>query len=120
MTMTATGQKGSILSLNGTWQLLVDRENKGIEERWFDSIRFEAQPAPVPGVIQQVFPGYHGVAWYWKTIDDDCDRSAGERTLLRFGAVDYLADVWVNSKRAGSFEGGETPFEFDITDLFMR
>ncbi|MFC3801132.1 glycoside hydrolase family 2 protein [Cohnella sp. GCM10012308] len=119
MTMTATGQKGSILSLNGTWELLVDRENKGIEERWFDCIRFEAQPAPVPGAIQQVFPGYHGVAWYWKTIDDDCARSAGERTILRFGAVDYLADVWVNGKRAGSFEGGETPFEFDVTDIWF-
>ncbi|MFC5406221.1 glycoside hydrolase family 2 protein [Cohnella soli] len=119
MTMLATSQKGYIQSLNGTWQLLVDRENKGIEERWFEDIRSEARPSPVPGVIQQVFPGYHGVAWYWLSFQDDCAHSPGDRSIVRFGAVDYLADVWVNGQHAGSFEGGETPFEFDVTDVLV-
>src|SRR6266487_4195139 len=39
-----------------------------------------------------------------------------ERCLLHFGAVDYLADVWLNGVLIGGHEGGETPFTLDVTD----
>ena len=102
--------------LSGAWKLALDPENKGRGEEWFARIRPEAKDAPVPGIIQQVFPGYHGVAWYWHGFRVSPSGEPGERVLIRFGAVDYLADVWINGKHAGAFEGGETPFEFDITD----
>ena len=35
--------------------------------------------------------------------------------LLRFGAVDYQADVFVNGQAAGSHEGAYTPFTLDVT-----
>jgi beta-galactosidase/beta-glucuronidase len=35
--------------------------------------------------------------------------------LLNFGAVDYRAQVWVNGQSAGSHEGGNVPFSFDVT-----
>ncbi len=44
------------------WRLALDPGNQGREERWFDAIRLEARPAPVPGILQMVFPGAHGVA----------------------------------------------------------
>jgi hypothetical protein len=34
--------------------------------------------------------------------------------LLRFGAVDYFTEVWVNGVLVGTHEGGYTPFEFPI------
>jgi beta-galactosidase/beta-glucuronidase len=37
------------------------------------------------------------------------------RTLLKFGAVDYRADVWVGGQHVAFHEGGYTPFEVDIT-----
>jgi hypothetical protein len=37
--------------------------------------------------------------------------------LLRFGAVDYLAQVYVNGQKAGEHEGGYLPFEIDVTSL---
>src|SRR5258708_4961410 len=104
-------------TLNGTWKLKTDRDNKGRAERWFDVISSEAEAAPVPGNIQEVFPGYHGVAWYWHTFELAEASAPGERVLFQFGAVDYLAEVWLNGRLAGSFEGGETPFELDITEL---
>ncbi|MCX6030510.1 MAG: hypothetical protein NT169_14585 [Chloroflexi bacterium] len=106
-------------TLSGIWKLAVDPENRGRDDRWFDAVRPDAQEAPVPGIIQQVFPAYHGVAWYWHSFRFACGHTPGDRTLIRFGAVDYLADVWLNGKHAGTFEGGETPFELDVSDLIQ-
>ena len=39
------------------------------------------------------------------------------RILLHFGAVDQLAEVFVNGSPAGSHEGGYLPFTLDISDL---
>ena len=97
------------------WRLLPDPENTGRQDAWYQAVPPEAQPAPVPGIIQQVFPGYHGVAWYWASFPLAALPAAHERVLLRFGAVDYLAEVWVNGLPVGGHEGGETPFELDAT-----
>jgi hypothetical protein len=43
------------------------------------------------------------------------ERKPGQRILLHFGAVDYLAKVWINDHLVGTHEGGHTPFTFDIT-----
>jgi len=101
--------------LNKNWCIARDPDNLGRRERWFSSIPDDAQPAPVPGIIQQVFPNYHGVAWYWTRFALPRPPAAGERILLRFGAVDYFAEVWVNGVAVGGHEGGETPFEVDAT-----
>ena len=39
------------------------------------------------------------------------------RVILRFGAVDYAARVWVNGRLAVTHEGGHTPFQADVTHL---
>ena len=41
---------------------------------------------------------------------------AQDRVWLRFGAVDWRADVWVNGQKVAEHEGGYTPFEADISD----
>ena len=41
----------------------------------------------------------------------------GKRLLLRFGAVDYACEVYVNGRSAGAHTGGYTPFALDITEL---
>ena len=38
-----------------------------------------------------------------------------ERILLHFGAVDQIAEVYVNGSKVGSHKGGYIPFYFDIT-----
>jgi hypothetical protein len=76
----------------------------------------EAKPARVPGIIQEVFPGYHGVVWYWREFVPPVHPHAQGRYLLRFGVVDYLGEVWVNGVYVGKHEGGDTPFTLDATD----
>ncbi len=40
---------------------------------------------------------------------------SGKYALLKFGAVRYVADVWLNGKYLGYHEGGDTPFALDAT-----
>ena len=58
---------------------------------------------------------YMGVAWYRTTLTAP-NLAGGRRALLRFGAVDYYSEVFVNGRPVGTHEGGYTPFTLDITD----
>ncbi len=96
--------------LNENWLLARDPENRGREWKWQDGIVEGARPAPVPGIVQQMFPAHHGVAWYWLAFTPPVMSSANERALLRFGAVEYLAEVWLNGRSAGGQAArGRTP-----------
>lgn len=102
-------------SLDGKWLIATDPGNAGRDQKWFLTPRPEAKTTPVPSIIQEPFPAYHGVVWYWRQFDAPAHPYKGGRFLLRFNAVDYLADVWLNGAHLGSHEGGETPFVFDAT-----
>jgi beta-galactosidase/beta-glucuronidase len=109
------------LDLAGTWQFAFDPDEAGRDGRWQD------EPSRFDRVITVPFPpesaasgigdvGPHRVVWYRREIDlGGLPRAAGERLLLRFGAVDYRADVWVNGAHVAFHEGGHTPFQADIT-----
>ncbi|MBM3888432.1 MAG: glycoside hydrolase family 2, partial [Verrucomicrobia bacterium] len=107
----------TIVSLDGDgWRIATDPKNEGREAKWFAALREEAKPTKVPWIIQDAFPGYHGVAWYWREFAAPKNPHAGGRCLLRFWAVDYLAEVWLNGTRVGGHEGGESPFVLDVTE----
>ncbi|HLV33931.1 MAG TPA: glycoside hydrolase family 2 TIM barrel-domain containing protein [Spirillospora sp.] len=42
-----------------------------------------------------------------------------QRVRLRFGGVDYFAEVWLNGCFLGRHEGHFAPFEYDVTDLIQ-
>ena len=106
----------AVVSLDGgQWLLATDPKNEGRQQNWCGEPRPEARPTKVPWIIQDAFPGYHGVAWYWRNFDAPRNPHLGGRCLLRFWAVDYLAEVWMNGTRVGQHEGGESPFVLDVT-----
>jgi Glycosyl hydrolases family 2, sugar binding domain/Glycosyl hydrolases family 2/Glycosyl hydrolases family 2, TIM barrel domain len=111
----ATG--ATVTSLDGRWRLATDPQNVGRGAKWWTAPRPEAKLTKVPWIIQDAFPGYHGVAWYWREFDAPPNPFAGGRTLLRFWQVDYKADVWLNDTEVGTHEGAESPFVFDVTGL---
>lgn len=41
---------------------------------------------------------------------------AGQRIMLNFGAVDYIAQIWVNGAPVGGHRGGFDAFALDVTD----
>ena len=94
----------------------MDPTNVGRQEAWFNAPRPEAKATRVPWIIQDVFPDYHGVAWYWRELVVPLNPHQDGRYILRFAAVDYLAEVYVNGTLIGRHEGAEDPFELDATD----
>ena len=117
----ATAAPGAtVVSLDGPWQLAPDPQNAGREGKWWTAPRAEAKSTKVPWIIQDAFPGYHGVAWYWKEFDAPVNPEPGGRTLLRFWQVDYKAEVWLNDAAVGSHEGAESPFVLDVTSRVRR
>ena len=48
------------------WRVAFDPANVGRDETWWLKARPEAKPVRVPGTYQEVLPGCHGVAWYWR------------------------------------------------------
>jgi hypothetical protein len=107
-----------VLPLDGVdWRLAIDPGNEGREQKWYESPLRDTKLVKVPGVIQEAFPDYHGVAWYWRDFQVPVSFHPGGRYLLRFHLVDYLAEVWVNGTRIGSHEVGQEPFVLDATNL---
>lgn len=113
-----------VASLDGTWQIIFDPENKGERATWFKRELFEAQGRKVPMYIgidvpscwEETKQDYEGVAWYSRTFH--VPASWRDKAIrLKFGAVNYIAEVWLNDQVVGFHEGGYTPFEFDISDL---
>lgn len=109
------------LSLNGQWDFSFDDERAGETERWYlgDTDAFSSRTIQVPFAFQSRLsgigdPSFHDVVWYRRTFDIPADWS-GRRVVLHFGAVDYLAKVWVNGQLVAMHEGGHTPFQTDIT-----
>jgi hypothetical protein len=105
-----------LLRLDGQWLIAVDERNTGRDRHWFAAPVADARTTRVPSIIQEVYPGFHGVAWYWREFLAPINPYSQGRYLLHFDKVDYLAEAWVNGIPVGGHEGGETPFVLDITD----
>jgi beta-glucuronidase len=69
----------------------------------------------VPGSFNPPPSAEAGGAWYRRQFELGAAWAGGAVTL-KFGAVNYVADVWLNGKYLGYHEGGSTPFAFDATD----
>ena len=60
------------------------------------------------------------VAWYRRQFAIPKEFPADQHVWLRFGAIDWRADVWVNGQKVAEHEGGYTPFEADISGAAKR
>jgi hypothetical protein len=103
--------------LNGEWEFAIDPEAvwELPEQVKFD-LRIHVPYAPETPASGVGMTGFYKAVWYRRRFFPP-DLSNGGRLLLRFGAVDTEATVWINGRRAGAHRGGYTPFRFDITHL---
>src|SRR6202162_3168080 len=72
----------------------------------------------IPGSLNPPPGPQSGGAWLRRQFDLAPDWT-GSAITLKFGAVNYIADVWLNGTYLGYHEGGSTPFAFDITNYVL-
>jgi beta-galactosidase/beta-glucuronidase len=114
-------ERADWMSLNGAWEFAFDDANAGLDNHWYAGAQKFARQIAVPYCFESKLSGinetgFHPWAWYNRQITLPAGWQ-GRRVQLHFGAVDYQSMVWVNGQLAGSHEGGNTPFQFDITPL---
>jgi beta-glucuronidase len=109
------------INLNGTWDFVADLDPKyhaiygGFHKP--DANRRHWQKVPVPGVWQtygERYAIFEGVCWFAREFEVPATAAAA-LARLRFGAVNYLATVYLNGQLAGSHEGGYTEFVLEVT-----
>jgi beta-glucuronidase len=127
----------SVQLLNGYWHYIADpldvgyydyrhqpspegffRDTQVDNATAFKEYDFDMSPVmSVPGdwntQVDRLFM-YEGSVWFKHTF---IYKPSGKRVFLYFGAANYLADVYLNGKKAGEHVGGYTPFNFEVTDL---
>ena len=62
---------------------------------------------------------YEGTIWYKKSFDHKKMENEN-RVFVYFGAVNYIAEVYLNGEKLGVHEGGFTPFNFEVTDILKE
>lgn len=81
------------------------------------------QPIQMPFPPQSLLSKYKGKVGahlVYETAFCVPETFSQEKILLHFGAVDQIADVWLNDVFVGHHEGGYLPFTFDISSVVKR
>ncbi|MET0534535.1 MAG: glycoside hydrolase family 2 TIM barrel-domain containing protein [Steroidobacter sp.] len=104
-------------SLNGSWKFLFDDEmrHRAPEDVGEWPLVIQVPFAPEARLSGIGDTGFHRCCWYQRTFDISREPGSGTRVILHFGAVDFVARVWVNDLPVVEHEGGHTPFRADIT-----
>ncbi|MDD5350734.1 MAG: glycoside hydrolase family 2 TIM barrel-domain containing protein, partial [Chthoniobacteraceae bacterium] len=117
LTLTLHAQSAKT-PLNGEWKFAIDPVDAGVAQEWFmpGLATDKWDKVTVPHCFS-TDPRYHyftGSAWYRRSFTA-APLPKDVRAFLRFEAVFYQAQVWLNGKLIGEHEGGYTPFECDVT-----
>ena len=105
-------KRDSYLSLCGVWDLSI--EKKGVTT--------PISKVTVPFSPETRLSGVHRTLekneqYVYEKVFDLDENFAKERILLHFGAVDQIAEVWLNGIYLGEHVGGYLPFTFDVSDI---
>ena len=106
------------INLNGTWDFAFDKDNLGTKEKWFELQEKFDREIMVPFPWGSPLSGLEDLAdigWYKRTIsipEDWKDR----RVFIVIGASDWHNQLWIDGQYVGDYQGGYTPFEFDLTE----
>ena len=98
-------------ALDQGWTLCPDPDNRGRADGWFAKPQSGAATAPVPGLIQEVFPEHRGIAWYWCIFRLDRRLAADERVT---GAGLTALREWGNSTSGSRLLNGTNHMHIEL------
>ncbi|HEY6107422.1 MAG TPA: sugar-binding domain-containing protein, partial [Gemmatimonadales bacterium] len=114
-------QRDLWLNLNGRWRFAFDPEDSGERAGW--------PGAGLPGAREIVVPfswgsplsgvpdsGGGDIGWYERTLTvPETWTGGGRRVFIVFGASDWRTTAWLDGTKLGEYQGGYTPFSFELT-----
>lgn len=111
--------------LDGMWNFVVSPSEdslKGHKEAWFAqdlSKVGKVMQMPVPSSYNDITTSrelrdHIGAVWYQRTFFVSPSWRE-QRVFIRFGSVNYLAQVWINGRLVVAHEMGHLPFEAEIS-----
>ena len=106
-------KRNSYFCLNGKWQLSFSKEKRIPASFEYEIIVPFSPEAPLSKVGRMLQSDEYLIYQRAFTLEKDFNRG---RVFINFGAVDQIAEVYLNGELAGSHHGGYTPFSFEITD----
>lgn len=139
-----TGARANVQDLSGRWTYSKDLYRTGFtdingwvaksrmqRQRDVDVAAEETKPGPaffefdldrgpamdIPSAWNSATPElryFDGLIWFQRRFD--APTKPGQRSFLRFEAVNYRAYVYLNGKEVGRHEGGFTPFVVEVTE----
>ncbi len=113
-------ERSEWVNLNGEWSYCFDFSGSGMERKLYESTGFDGK-INVPFAPQCELSGVNykdfiSGMWYQRTISIP-ETWDGNKIMLNFGAVDYIATIFIDGKLAGRHWGGSSSFSIDITSL---
>lgn len=105
--------RNSYINLNGCWKCEFSKSSELPSDFKTDITVPFSPETPLSGVGRVLEPSEY--LHYEKRFNITSDFNKG-RVFIHFGAVDQIADVYLNGVHIGSHSGGYTPFSFEITD----
>lgn len=108
--------RNSYINLNGVWKCAFSDKKELPEEFDYDIVVPFSPETPLSGVNRVLKPGEF--LHYQRAFEIPEGFNKG-RVFIHFGAVDQLANMFINGKKAGSHAGGYTPFRLEITDFIV-
>jgi Glycosyl hydrolases family 2, sugar binding domain/Glycosyl hydrolases family 2/Glycosyl hydrolases family 2, TIM barrel domain len=115
-------QREQWLNLNGLWDFRFDPQNRGENEKWYDKSGSFDRKIMVPFPWGSKLSGVENeaeIGWYSRQIEIPSEWE-GKKIFIVFGASDWITKVWLDGQLLGTFQGGYTPFEFEIGPYFKK
>lgn len=110
-------QRDSYINLNGLWDYAILKKGETLTA-YQGKILVPFSPESIlSGVERQVLPDD---VLYYKTVFTIPEDFNKGRVLLHFGAVDYLANIFVNGNPVMTHRGGYFPFSAEITAFLKQ
>lgn len=113
-------ERSEWINLNGQWSYTFDFARSGMDRELFRSEGFDGQItvpfAPQSELSGVGFTDFIPEMWYQRRLEIPADWD-GKRILLHFGAVDYIASIYIDGRIAGRHWGGSSSFTVDITRM---
>lgn len=115
-------QRAQWTNLNGPWDFRFDAEKEGQKQEWFKGKVDFNKTIMVPFSWGSKLSGIKDeadIGWYGRDINVP-DSWQPSRVFLVIGACDWHTTAWLDGNLLGEYQGGYTPFEFDLTPYLKR